>query len=336
MKRLLATLLLSAAVAVPQVAHAWGATGHRLVGQVATESLPSDLPAFLRKSGVAEDVGELVREPDRWKGMGEPHHSMREGYHFVDVDDAGRILGGPALDALPATMKEYEAALAAAGTDRFKAGWLPYALVDSHKTLTVYFGLWRAARAGERTAKTRAERAWFKRDRQRREALILREIGVYGHWIGDASQPHHTSIHFNGWDKDAPNPNGYTRERVHSRFEGDFVRDNTGLAEVRAAMRPGPVCAEPIQTCAVRLIRETNDRVVPFYELEKAGAFAAGDPRGRAFAVERLAAGASWMRDLVSLAWRDSASIKVGWSPIEVRAVEAGEVDPYVSLRGRD
>lgn len=336
MKRFVSAAVALALVAAPQTAAAWGATGHRLIGQAAAESFSPELPAFLRTRTVPADLGELVREPDRWKGMGEPHNSMREGYHFVDLDEAGTVLGGPAIHALPVTMKEYEAALVAAGTDRFEAGWLPYALIDGHRNLTVYFGLWRAARAGEKYAKTRERRAWFRRDRERREALILREIGVYGHWIGDASQPHHTTIHYNGWSKTAPNPNGYTTERVHARFEGEFVRDHLTLAEVKAKMRPGPVCEGPIQVCAVRYVVETNRETEPFYALEKAGGFKPGDPRGDAFAAERLGAGASWMRDLVLAAWRDSATIKVGWSPIEVAKVEAGEIDPYESLRGRD
>ena len=34
----------------PAQALAWGSTGHRMVGVLATESLPADLPAFLRKA----------------------------------------------------------------------------------------------------------------------------------------------------------------------------------------------------------------------------------------------------------------------------------------------
>lgn len=335
--RRIAAVVTALALALPAgEASAWGATGHRLIAQAAAERFSPELPTFLRSRTVPGDLGELAREADRWKGLGQPHDAMREGYHFIDLDDAGRVLGGPTLAELPVAMKDYEAALAAVGADRWEAGWLPYALVDAHQQLTVDFGLWRAARAGERFAKTREKRAWFKRDRERREALILRDIGIYGHWIGDATQPHHTSIHYNGWAKDAPNPQGYTRERVHSRFEGDFVRDSVALADVRAAVRAERVCEDVVRACAARLITETNAQVTTFYALEKAGGFAAGDPRGKAFVAERLGAGAAWMRDLVETAWRESADIKVGWYPISVREVEAGRIDPYPALLGRD
>jgi len=44
------------------------------------------------------------------------------------------------------------------------------------------------------------------------------------------------------------------------------------------------------------------------YQLEKAGGFVgAGTPESRAFTAERLAAGASMLRDMILTAWVDSA-----------------------------
>jgi hypothetical protein len=76
--------------------------------------------------------------------------------------------------------------------------------------------------------------------------------------------------------------------------------------------------------------------VIPFYEMEKAGGLAPGDPRGTAFAVDRLAAGASELRDVVVEAWRASANRTVGWKPIAVQDVLAGRIDPYPALYGID
>src|ERR1700680_2467894 len=45
----------------------WGATGHRFISRVAIESLPAEVPAFLRKPEVAQQMGELGREADRSK-----------------------------------------------------------------------------------------------------------------------------------------------------------------------------------------------------------------------------------------------------------------------------
>ena len=83
-----------------------------------------------------------------------------------------------------------------------------------------------------------AKQAWYRADRERREQLILRDIGVMGHYVGDGSQPHHTSIHYNGWG-DYPNPEGFTNSRrTHGLFEGDDLR----LAQVDAE-RDAPAAA---------------------------------------------------------------------------------------------
>jgi hypothetical protein len=43
------------------------------------------------------------------------------------------------------------------------------------------------------------ERAWFEADRRLREKLTLRDIGICSHYVGDATQPLHATVHFNGW-----------------------------------------------------------------------------------------------------------------------------------------
>ena len=37
-------------------------------------------------------------------------------------------------------------------------------------------------------------------------------MGVMGHYVGDGSQPLHTTVHFNGWVGD--NPKGYTTKQT--------------------------------------------------------------------------------------------------------------------------
>jgi hypothetical protein len=55
-------------------------------------------------------------------------------------------------------------------------------------------------------------------------------------------------------------------------------------------------------------LRRTNSLVEKTYQLEKAGAFAgAGTPEGSAFVDERMAAGATELRDLIYSAWLRSA-----------------------------
>ena len=93
-------------------------------------------------------------------------------------------------------------------------------------------------------------------------------------------------------------------------------------------------CAIAVWTSAY--LQATSHQVIPFYQLQKAGGFLAGDRRGRQFAEARLGAGASALRDLILDAWHASAKGKVGWPAVGVADVEAGKVDPYDSLYGVD
>jgi hypothetical protein len=314
---------------------AWGATGHRLIGRAAMQALPADLPPFLLNPEAARAVGELAREPDRWKDSGREHDSERDPAHFFDMADDGAVFGGPRIDALPATREDYEAALRVVGSDSWKAGWLPYAILDASEQLTKDFAYIRIETAAAQTVADPAHRAWFAKDLVEREALTLRDIGMLAHYVGDGSQPMHVSVHYNGWGA-FPNPAGYTTARVHAMFEGAFVHDFLKEADVAAAMPPALDCHCPPATRVADYLAATNRQIIPFFELEKSHAFAGGDPRGVAYAAARLGAGAAMLRDLVADAWRRSADSQAGWPAVRVVDVAAGRVDPFDSLYGAD
>lgn len=335
MKRLAAAALAVLAAATPTALLAWGNTGHRIVGELAIRALPSDLPAFLRTKQAALDVGELSREPDRSKGSGKVHDTDRDPGHFVDLDDNGKILGGPPMLPLAATRADYETQLRAAGIDQWKAGYLPYAIIDRYQQLTTDFAYWRVLSAAEKNNAWKKNRAWFRQDRLRREALILKSVGELSHFVGDGSQPLHVTTHFNGWG-DYPNPSGYSTARLHGPFESDLVQATVKPEAVAAKMTPYKSCNCPIEQRVGAYLTQTGKFVIPFYEMEKAGGLAPGDPRGTALATERMAVGASELRDLIVEAWKASANAKIGWRPVAVQDVVAGKVDPYPALYGVD
>lgn len=314
---------------------AWGATGHRLIGVAAIAALPAETPDFLRTSQSATAIGELAREPDRWKGAGKIHDNERDGAHFLDLGDDGRILGGPALADLPPTREDYDATLRAAGVDSWKAGWLPYAIVDGWQEVAKDFADWRVDAWAAKSVKDEAHRAWFAADLVERQALILRDIGALAHYVGDGSQPLHVSVHYNGWG-DGPNPEQFTQSRIHAMFEGAFVHDNIRQADVTGAVGPFTDCQCAMTVRATTYLTTTNGQVAPLYRLQKSGAFAAGDARGRSFVTARLGAGATELRDLIVLAWRASATEGVGWPAIKPADVIAGQFDPYDSMYGSD
>jgi hypothetical protein len=308
-------------VAVPAVqVDAWGNTGHRLIGVAAMRALSDDLPAFLRTPASIADVGELAREPDRWKGAGQPHDRERDTAHFIDFDDNGFAMkaNGPSIDALPRLKSDFDT------------------LMDAYQNLGRDFAYWRVLTAAEGREMDPGKKAWYRADRERREALILRDIGVLAHYVGDGSQPHHLSIHFNGWG-DYPNPEGFTNSRrTHGIFEGEFASRVARLDTVEAAMSQPQVASLDLRARTAGYLKTTLGTVIPFYRLEKAGGFKDADPRGAAFVNERLAAGASELRDLIILNWRESGTASIGWPAVKVAEVEAGTVDPWLSMIGED
>ncbi|MNT16236.1 hypothetical protein D3C71_1454640 [compost metagenome] len=243
---------------------------------------------------------------------------------------------GPSIDALPRLKSDYDAALTKAGLSVDDAGYLPYAMMDAYQNLGRDFAYWRVLTAAEGRETDPGKKAWYRADRERREALILRDIGVLAHYVGDGSQPHHMSIHFNGWG-DHPNPEGFTNSRrTHAIFEGEFTSRVARLDTVEAAMSQPQVSGLDLRARTAGYLKTTLGTVIPFYRLEKAGGFRDADPRGAAFVTERLAAGASELRDLIILSWRESGTASIGWPAVKVAEVEAGTVDPWTSMIGED
>lgn len=336
----LKVLAIAASFAAPaNSALAWGASGHRVVGVLGAQALPSDVPAFLRTPTAAATIGEYARELDRSKGSGKIHDHDRDAAHFLDVDDQGRMYGGPmfTVESMPGTRADYETALRAAGVDSWKAGYLPYAIIDGYQQLVKDFTYWRILVAAEKSATDPVKKAYYTADLKRREDLLIRDLGVWAHYVGDASQPMHLSVHYNGWG-DYPNPNGYTQSRAtHFNFEGPLAKAVGDEVQIKALMPAYVDCACSIETRVVGYLTTTWKLTEPLYALEKAGGLVESDPRGRAFTQQRLAAGAAALRDLVTEAWRESANGKIGYRPeISVADVESGKADPWLDLYGKD
>lgn len=341
MKRLALTLTALAALTLPVTsAGAWANSGHRMVGVAAMQSLPDDLPAFMHTSAAAMDVGEFSREPDRWKGGGRTHDRDRDTAHFIDLDDDGHVLSaaGPAVTALPELRSEYERLLNEADLDVDDAGYLPYALIDGYQQLIRDFGYWRVLNALEARETDPGRQAWYRRDRERREDLLLRDIGVLSHYVGDGAQPLHLSIHYNGWG-DYPNPEGFTTSRQFHNLVDSWPYGRIDVAAVEGAMAAPSDCAIPcpISERVPAYILTSLGQVPALYRLEQSGSLAAGDDASRQFMLNRLAAGASELRDLITAAWRESARARIGWPAIRVNEVEDGTItDAWSSLYGAD
>ena len=113
------------------------------------------------------------------------------------------------------------------------------------------------------------------------------------------------------------------------------MHDHVALAAVEAAMKPYSPCA-PIMTCTAKYLAMTGSFVEPLYQMWGTGAFQSADPKSVAFTTERVAAGATELRDLVVDAWNASEDDSVGYPKFAVRDAEAGKPVPLSVLYGDD
>jgi hypothetical protein len=164
------------AVVWPSWAWAWGGTGHEWATGIAIEKLPDDVPAFVRDPVMVPELALMGRELDRSKGAGDTHDKERDPGHYVDLSDDGKVMGILPLDQLPVTREAYDTKLRAGGSTQYRAGYLPYSIVDGWQQIRKDFAYWRADVKGAETASSTEERAWFEADRRLREKLTLRDI----------------------------------------------------------------------------------------------------------------------------------------------------------------
>lgn len=328
MKRLCMLLSLLALSVAPALG--WGHYGHVLVSEAGARSFPADLPPFVRTVDAIDEIRDLGPELDESKSSGDPHDADRDPGHYVNIGDDGTA-SGVSPTALPKDREAYDSALRRANTDEYKVGFLPFTLIDGWQQVVKDLAYWRVLTVGEQKSADPSDRAFFAAHRRLRETLTLRDIGVWSHYVGDASQPLHTSSHFNGWDR-YPNSQG-----IHSRFETAFVQKNVTLAAVMAGIPPYRPCGCTITQLVGRYLTATNAQVQNLYELGNAtDSFRTPTPQAVAFTTARLAAGAAALRDMVAEAWSASAGAKVGYPTINVRDIENGTVPMTRKIIGSD
>ncbi len=222
------------------------------------------------------------------------------------------------------------------GTNEFKVGFLPYSIVDGWQQLLKDFAYWRADKAAAEFATSKTDHDWLANDRRLRESIIIRDLGYWSHFVGDASQPHHVSIHYDGWG-DFPNPQGFSKTKgFHAAFEGEYVAQYVKAEDIYKKLKPIQHWDSTIQIRTLSYLKESYSQVVPLFELEKAGKFATNTLEGVDFTTQRLAAGVSELRDMILEAWRRSADASVGYPAISVKDVESGKVNPIRQMRGID
>lgn len=334
MKRI-AALVMAALFASSAPALAWEDKGHEIIGQLAATALPVTLPAFMRTMPAQYELSFLGPELDRLKGSGRAWDGENDPGHYIDLDDNGTVAGVILLQKLPETREAYDTALRAVNSNQYRAGYSPYAILEGWQQLRDDFAYWRVDNYHALHGKADYIRKAAATDRAIDQQLILRDAGVWGHFVEDACQPLHVTIHFNGWGN-YPNPNGYTNSReTHAFFEGTFVSRHITPGKVLPLMRPSAITApatllsqDQVMAMIADYLNGSLQAVKPLYDIEKAGGFANGSPQAVTFTATQLARGADELRDLITLAWYDSLNERVGYPYQSVRDILNGAPPP--------
>ncbi len=333
-------LAVAASMLLPQSALAWGAKGHTMINLLAAQSLPADMPAFIRTDAASKEIGALGPEEDRLKGAGESWDSDNDSGHYLDIGDDGTI-DGVRLSALPPNMSAYAVALEAAHTTPWHVGYLPYSIMDGFEQLREDFAYWRIDQYGSLHASDPALRARFAADAALRETLTIRDLGVWGHFVGDACQPLHVTVHFNGWGN-YPNPHGYTQQHIHGLFESEFVDRYIDASMVLALVPSASTLEQPaallsqneIASMTSTYLAGSAAAVEPLYQIQQRNGFETGSREAIDFTAHQLARGVTELRDLSDLAWKDSLYADVGYPSEKVQDIVTGRVPLSASLLG--
>jgi len=323
---------------LPIAGRAWYEPGHRMVNQLALDSLPADFPAWIHEAATEERIVFLSQEPDRWRRSREVLLQHDNGLdHFVVLEQ----IGDAGLDLSSLTPLRYQfaaefAAGRAAHADRFPAidpakdqdhtlewpGFLPWAIAEYYAKLQSQFSYLKTY-----------ERYGTPEEIANARANVIYVMGVMGHFVGDGSQPLHVTVHRSGWV--GPNPHGYTTSDFHALIDGAFIaKAGITLAElapqvvpaVPLDLTPRPDGRDPAFVDVVDYLRATLGTVEPMYRLVQEHKLVDGGPgsrEGRKFIDDRLLAAGEMLGSLWLTAWRQAAPDTVLRATLMQRAAPA-------------
>ena len=316
---------------------AWDYDGHHMVNELALASLPKDFGIDLTPA-LKGRVAFLAGEPDRWRNVPDlPLKHFNGPDHYLDVEDI--TLCGLTPETLPVMRYDFVAAIANARTahpEKFPAidpakdadhtreldGFLPWAITEYYSKLKSDFS---SLKAFQQSGGTPEEIANAKAD-------CIYVMGVMGHFVGDGSQPLHTSKHFNGWVGE--NPKGYTvKTTFHGWIDGGYLKKTGGLKFQALAGKIHP--AEKIANAdepegmfrdAVAYLVEQNKFVAPLYQMEKDGQLSGeGDKgmEGRPFLEGQIVKAGQMLGNIWLTAWLDAPEDKYLQTQLKQRAEKA-------------
>ena len=331
MKRQIVSALTAYLLAIQSLG-AWGVRGHTVANLAAVEGIPQDGPAFLRAQKAY--IGHLGTIPDTWRSPTEPYLRISEDANHGWYTEGFDFIPDPPHSRTEFTLRVYDEYLKTKSKNPERAkllnirytGLQAYSIIEGYERIKAGMRLYRNVSNTEPSRISlggvyAAISPLFSDPAQVKQMLasdIAFYLGWVGHYVADAAQPLHNSIHHDGWS--GPDPKGYTRDpNIHGRFESQYV-DLAGVNEedVVKYMRKEPRHLENVWKAVLDHSLEARGFTEDVYRLDLRGAFAKkDDAEARELVCKRLAAGAGFLRDLAYTAWIESAKPLPRTDPID-------------------
>jgi hypothetical protein len=299
----------------------WGAEGHQAVNTLALASLPADFGIQMTPERTNRIIF-LANEPDHWRNVRDlPLVHFNGPDHYVDLEDLP--LYGLTPDTLPMMRYDFMADIARARAEhpekfppidpdkdsdhtRELDGFLPWAITENYEKLESGFSSLKAYQTHGGTAVEIANE----------EANIIYIMGVMGHYVGDGSQPLHTTKYYNGWDS-KDNPKGYTtRNSFHAWIDTGYFHKVGGvkldelIPKIQPATRiPNADDPQAFFHYVVNYLVEQNKYVEPLYQMEKDGQLTGEGDKGTQalpFLQGQLVKAGQMLGDIWYTAWMDA------------------------------
>lgn len=273
----------------------------------------------MRTPAARERIAFLGGEPDRWRIVSEelPLGNANNPDHYFDLEELGLLR----LESktLPIFRYDFAAKLAverAAHPEKFPpidaarnkdhsrvlVGFLPWSITEYAGRLKSGFSYLNTFEANGGTPEEIANA----------QQNILYFMGILGHFVGDASQPLHTTIHHRGWV--GANPHGYTTDfHFHQWIDGDYFLKTGGvkLEALQDNIRPVRAVgdrAKPEMLFGeiMSFIEDGNKQVETLYQLDKEGKLSGEGEHGmggKAFLEGQLVKGGQMLGDIWYSMW---------------------------------
>ena len=295
-------------------ARAWDYERQRLINDLALKSLPEGFPKFVSLAPNQERIKILVGELDRWsntRDKGLRHLNSPDHYFDLEYLDQYKLkikdlshFSYRFVKQIANTRASLKLELPEANADHTKnyTGFFPWSINDNYLKLISSFSYLKVfvemAPPGEINNP---------------QANVIYYMGILSHFVGDTSQPLHTTKHFNGWASDNPQECS-TRRSFHSWIGGKFFisiqppNEVESKKKLRKAQGKTQFLKRPESKelasghfpAAVNYILEQHKLVEPLYQSDKAGNLSESSPgKGRLFLEKQLLAGAQMLGELV-------------------------------------